>query len=110
MPERIGPGPYQPIEDDLTRDREAIKAFLDRLGDPKPDPGVIHVHHHDIEQHARSYNEGYAAAGAHIAAAIRAQRCHHDHSDPVADGLCMARNQALDVAARIAETAPEEGP
>ena len=23
---------------------------------------VFHVHHHDIEQHARSFNEGYAAA------------------------------------------------
>lgn len=28
---------------------------------------VVHVHHHDIEQHARSYNEGYAAAIAHMA-------------------------------------------
>lgn len=25
-------------------------------------PQVIHVHHHDIEAHARSYNEGYEAA------------------------------------------------
>ncbi|NHP18664.1 hypothetical protein G8767_34805 [Rhodococcus sp. IC4_135] len=26
-----------------------------------PDPTVVHVHHHDIEAHAASFNEGYEA-------------------------------------------------
>jgi len=31
-----------------------------------PADEAVHIHHHDIERHAESYNEGYAAAEEHL--------------------------------------------
>lgn len=48
--------------------QRAAAADLDALAESIREAGVIEVHHHDIEQHAVSFNEGYEAAMAqHLA-------------------------------------------
>jgi hypothetical protein len=37
-------------------------AMNERLASAGGEPQVIHVHHHDLEAHATSFNEGYEAA------------------------------------------------